>query len=133
MLEYEVSQGITAVKGSLPSASRTLLRLHRALDFIALFFKRLSESHESDKVASIASNSYNETLANFHPWLIRKGTYLAMYALPSRATLLAKMNDQSKMSESDVIQLLKNISTIIRPIYNETQDLYSKNDLLLLP
>ena len=55
-----------------------------------------------------------------------------MYALPSRAALLAKMNDQSKMAESDVIQLLKDISTIIRPIYNETQDLYCKNDLRAL-
>ncbi|RDD44254.1 Ceramide-1-phosphate transfer protein [Trichoplax sp. H2] len=133
MLEYEVNRNITIVKGPIPSASRTLLRLHRALDFIRLFFEKLSESQEHDKVSSIASDCYNQTLANFHPWLVRKGTALAMYALPNRACLLTKINDQATTTEADTLQLLANIVTVINPIYEETQSLYIKQDLLLLP
>lgn len=46
--------------------------------------KRLSEIEGCDNTSSVCSSSYNDTLANFHPFLIRKAAGLAMYALPSK-------------------------------------------------
>jgi hypothetical protein len=60
------------------------LHLLHSTDFIRDFLKRLGEIEACDKTSHICSQSYNQTLANFHPFLIRKAAGLAMYALPSK-------------------------------------------------
>lgn len=60
-------------------------------DFIRLFLKRLSEADEAMNTCTTCQNSYNETLAEFHPWYIRKAATLAMHALPNRPDLLKKV------------------------------------------
>jgi hypothetical protein len=60
-------------------------------DFIKLFLQKVSELQDEDKTCGVCQEAYNSTLANFHPWIIRKGATVAMYGLPSRGGLLQKV------------------------------------------
>jgi hypothetical protein len=60
-------------------------------DFIKLFLQKVNELEDEDKTCSACQDAYNSTLANYHPWIIRKGATMAMYALPTRGGLLQKV------------------------------------------
>lgn len=68
----------------LPNGSRTLLRLHRALLFVVKFIDNIRLANDNDKMSQLARKAYDETLAYYHPWLVRKGVHLAVHTLPSR-------------------------------------------------
>lgn len=131
MMEYEIPLNFS-VSMEQPSGSRTLLRLHRALAFASLFMKRLGESHRADKSSTLAYDSYHETLAQFHPWLIRKGVGVATYALGSCGSLLDKcLGDTDNLEEAQA--MLGDIAKAMDEVYCETESLYTKYDLHGLP
>ena len=68
-------------KGKNSSASRTLLRLHRALAFITALVQGMAVAPEADSSTTVASAAYSETLSRHHAWLIRKGVQTSFYAL----------------------------------------------------
>lgn len=97
MMEYEKTSALLD-KNDYVSGSRTLLRLHRGLginiykncllcsfsgctstnqfyiDFVAFvreFLFKLSEIEAHEKTTGVCKVAYNETLAQYHPWLIR--------------------------------------------------------------
>ena len=129
MFEFEISLNKETNQPLL--GSRTLLRLHRALAFTMLFMERLSVSCNSEKTSALASDAYIETLAKFHPWLIRKAAQMAMYTLPSRGDMLKMLANSS--TESEVQEKLKTCVEAIRPVYDSTEELYTKYDLHGLP
>lgn len=90
MIDYEKDNNLLHKK-NYTSGSRTLLRLHRGLDFIRLFLKRISELKEDDNTAQVCKECYEATLAKYHTFVIRKGAKLAMYAMPNRDELLKKV------------------------------------------
>ena len=130
MVEFEIANDSTKVKGHLPSGSRTLLRLHRALEFIICFMDHISKSKDTDKTSDIAYEVYHKTLAKYHPWVIQKMAGLAMYMLPSRRQLIETMcrHNYEKVSE-----LLTDVVKAGQPIYDITQQLYESHQLLDLP
>lgn len=129
MMTYEQDANLLNKKDYV-SGSRTLLRLHRGLDFIYVFLKRLGELEEPDaKTCAVCQTAYNETLAQFHPWLIRKGATLAMHTLPTRDLLLEKVCVEA----STAIRLLPEMLSAAREVYDRTQQLYTKFDLHALP
>ncbi|XP_058125421.1 ceramide-1-phosphate transfer protein [Anopheles ziemanni] len=128
MMEYERESNLLSKKDYV-SGSRTLLRLHRGLDFIQEFLRRLGELDGDGKTNGVCQAAYNDTLAQFHPWLIRKGANVAMYALPNRDQLL----DKVCMDATIAIKLLPDMLSVTRDVYNRTQDLYTKYDLHGLP
>lgn len=130
MVNYEVSNNITTTKNTPPSGSRTLLRLHRALQFIILFMERLPTTEDHERLSHVASASYNETLAKYHGWFIRKGIALAMYTLPSRVAVLEKMEGTTP---ERTVELLEMITKSAHPLYDTIQQVYIDNDLLDLP
>ena len=94
------------------SASRTLLRLHRALCminiiflqtfiimiqfnsfpvFIALFLEQLFQLKLEDKLSGACQTTYSSTLGQYHPWIIQKAAIMAMYALPTKQGLLQRV------------------------------------------
>ncbi|KAL1139747.1 hypothetical protein AAG570_006724 [Ranatra chinensis] len=91
MMRHEMDSGLLKKSGYV-SGCRTLLRLHRGLDFIRQFLKHVYELRSDEGTSSVCMKVYSKTLGNFHPWLIRQGAYLAMYTLPSRAALLNRVN-----------------------------------------
>ena len=130
MVDFEVDSGITKVKAKLPSGSRTLLRLHRALEFIILFIRRIQEAENGAKLSELASDAYTTTLSKYHPWLIRKGVAIALYTLPTKDQLIERlsMEDPTQTSEA-----LSNIVTSLQPAYDTVQKVYVDNSILNLP
>lgn len=61
------------------------------LDFIREFLKALGELDNCQKTSHVCQIAYNNTLAKFHPWLIKKGANVAMYTMPTREVLLKKV------------------------------------------
>ncbi|XP_023939742.1 ceramide-1-phosphate transfer protein [Bicyclus anynana] len=131
MMKYEKETTLHEKNGFV-SGSRTMLRLHRGLDFIRLFLKRLSEAEESVNTCTTCQGSYNETLAEFHPWYIRKAATLAMHALPARPDLLHKIfGDEERLTEALAIlpQTLKSCDEV----YQRVENLYTDFDFHGLP
>lgn len=129
MVEFEVTENLTENKNQ-PSGCRTLLRLHRALDFILRFMQGVKEGPNDAKMSTVGANAYDQSLANFHPWLIRKGVQLALHTLPTRKKLLEQMEIHDEESAS---QTLGAVITEGQKIYTLVQDLFTKKDLLSLP
>lgn len=99
-------------------------------DFIYLFLKRLGELETGNaNTCAVCQSAYNETLAQFHPWLIRKGAVMAMYAMPNRDHLLEKVC----LDASTAVKLLPEMLAVARQVYDRTQALYTKYDLHGLP
>ena len=53
-----------------PSASRTLLRLHRAFKMISTLLGKISRNEHDGKMSTIAYESYNSSpMPAHHPWV----------------------------------------------------------------
>ncbi|KAJ8258107.1 hypothetical protein GJAV_G00193230 [Gymnothorax javanicus] len=133
MVKYELDNGLVDItkRGSYPeSGCRTLLRLHRALRWLELFLERLRTSKEDAKTSVMCSEAYNESLAQHHPWIIRKATGVAFCALPGRQTFFEVMNVGPP---EQVVAMLGDALPLISEVYTVTQDVYSRNNLLDLP
>ncbi|XP_055686650.1 ceramide-1-phosphate transfer protein [Lutzomyia longipalpis] len=128
MITYEKDNGLLEKKDYV-SGSRTLLRLHRGLDFIREFLRQLGELNPDDKTGTCCQNAYNATLANFHPWLIRKGVSVAVYGLPTRDNLL----DRVCRDKNVAIEALPRTLEILKNVYDRTQSMYTAHDLHGLP
>ncbi|XP_059178922.1 ceramide-1-phosphate transfer protein-like [Physella acuta] len=129
MLQFEVSKDLTKSKKH-PSGARTLLRLHRALEFISAFLQKLKNTDNSVKFSSAASAAYDDTLSRHHPWLIRKAVHVAMYMLPTRQDLLKKMGvEDNEAGMQGINDLIHELNTI----FSVTEELYKRDDLLDLP
>lgn len=101
MLEFEKSSGLLS-KSDYVSGSRTLLRLHRGLGkwpinwiwqyartlystynaiensfaaFIYEFLNKLHQIEPHEKTNGVCKAAYNDTLAQYHPWIVRQGDY----------------------------------------------------------
>ncbi|XP_076840044.1 ceramide-1-phosphate transfer protein [Brachyhypopomus gauderio] len=112
------------------SGCRTLLRLHRALRWLQLFLERLRTSTEESKTSVMCSESYNESLAQYHPWIIRKAAGLAFCALPGRDAFFEVMKAGN---QQQVVTMLGEAMPLISEVYQITEDLYAKHKLLELP
>jgi hypothetical protein len=129
-VEYEKS--INAFSSHSPlhrsSATRTILRLHRALIFICKFIERLFNADNKLKTPQIGLETYEQTLGKHHSWFIRKAVMLGMHALPTRDHLIGYMCPNQE--DHDHFPLF--ISNIEK-VYNITQSIYEKYDILELP
>ncbi|GIY93936.1 ceramide-1-phosphate transfer protein [Caerostris extrusa] len=134
MIEYESCNGITE-DVSRPSGCRTLLRLHRSLEFIMSFMSDFSSADSNAKSSTIAQKCYNETLSKFHPWLIRKGATIAMYTLPARQQFIERVCGGPCDEEAVEFygKMMGDIALVSKRIYDETHKLYEANNLLNLP
>lgn len=59
-----------------------------------------------DRVTSLkdpASKAYAQVFAPYHPWAIRKAVAAGMYALPTKAQLLNKLNEDGEFNYFDYI------------------------------
>ncbi|XP_065087991.1 ceramide-1-phosphate transfer protein-like [Ochlerotatus camptorhynchus] len=129
MMDYELNSGLLN-RSDYISGCRTFLRLHRGLNFIRVFLTRLCELETADEsTCPICQASYNETLAEFQPWLIRKGALMAMYTLPNRDQLLEKISEDASTASRHLPEMLR----AGHQVYDKTQALYYKYDLLRLP
>uniref|UniRef100_A0A1A8D2S6 Ceramide-1-phosphate transfer protein n=1 Tax=Nothobranchius kadleci TaxID=1051664 RepID=A0A1A8D2S6_NOTKA len=133
MVSYELENQLVDVNktGIHPeSGCRTLLRLHRALRWLELFLERLRTSDKHSKTSVMCSEAYNESLAQHHPWLVRKAAGLAFVVLPGRTAFFEVMNVGPP---EQVVAVLGEALPLILEVYQITEDLYAKHQLLDLP
>ncbi|XP_029651669.1 ceramide-1-phosphate transfer protein-like [Octopus sinensis] len=126
MMQYEIENEITT-KNSL-SGCRTLLRLHRAFEFVMEFIKQMRHAAEDVKLSVLTQKAYDDTLAKFHPWLVKQGVYIAMYTLPKKAQLVAKLK-----TEEDDNKQIDRVIEHSRIVYDTLQQLFVENELDDLP
>lgn len=129
MIEYELENNLLK-DSKYVSGSRTLLRLHRGLDFIRQFLKRVGELEPHENTNSIGQEVYNNTLARYHPWLIRKGAIIAMYVLPTREALLHRVCGENVQI---ALAALPSMLDLTNQVYDRTERFYKDRDLLNLP
>ncbi|EDV36136.1 uncharacterized protein Dana_GF12108 [Drosophila ananassae] len=128
MLEYEKEAQLLNQKGYV-SGSRTLLRLHRGLDFVYEFLNRVQALVDDQKTSDVCKAAYDETLGKHHSFLIRKGARLAMYAMPTRGELLKRVCTDIQMATENLPTMLEHM----RANYDRTEQLYTLHDLHSLP
>eukprot|EP01086_Lenisia_limosa_P016423 TRINITY_DN6210_c0_g1_i1.p1 TRINITY_DN6210_c0_g1~~TRINITY_DN6210_c0_g1_i1.p1 ORF type:complete len:234 (-),score=48.54 TRINITY_DN6210_c0_g1_i1:56-757(-) len=107
------------------SGARTLLRLAWANEFIGDMLKEIRSSGPEESLHTNASDAYNRTLYNHHPWIVRKTVAAALYTLPCRAKFLASvhLDEESKNEPFDELIALSD------PILG-LLDFYEEHDLL---
>lgn len=133
MVQYELDNQLVDVnkRGNHPeSGCRTLLRLHRALRWLELFLERLRLSSQDDKTSVMCADAYNESLSQHHPWVVRKAASLAFCVLPGRTAFFEVMNVGP---EEQVVLVLGEALPLISEVYQITETLYAKHQLLQLP
>ena len=145
MIEYEEKEDLLR-DPKRPSGCRTVLRLHRALQFFSKFMEELAKVAGSSGTGCIARECYHSTLAQYHSWVIQKTASLAMYKLPNRDLLLAKSfghdtslhsddtiptkEDEEWKKESEEMLRLGQLS---HQVFDSVQNLFSEKSLLDLP
>ncbi|KRT81030.1 hypothetical protein AMK59_6045, partial [Oryctes borbonicus] len=132
MIEHEKNCRLLH-KSGYTSGSRTLLRLHRGLDFIRLFLKSIGELKDEETTASVCREAYNVTLAKHHPFLIRKGAQIAMYTMPTRQELLKKVCGNDDEHIENTINILPKTLEVTAVVYERVENLYSSYSLHDLP
>ncbi|XP_038602100.1 ceramide-1-phosphate transfer protein [Tachyglossus aculeatus] len=133
MVRHEVAHGLVDLRRREEhpdSGCRTVLRLHRALRWLQLFLEGLRTSRRDAKTSALCARAYDAALAGYHPWVIRKASTLAFCTLPTRDCFLQTMNVGSP---EEAVGMLGDALPYISRVYDVTQELYTRHDLLDLP
>ncbi|XP_006871769.1 PREDICTED: ceramide-1-phosphate transfer protein [Chrysochloris asiatica] len=133
MVTYEVGHQLVDLQQRAHhpnSGCRTVLRLHRALRWLQLFLEGLRASPEDARTSVLCTDSYNASLATYHPWVVRKAVSMAFCALPTRKVFLEAM----KVGPPEqAVEMLGEVLPFLERVYNITQHLYEEQALLNLP
>lgn len=135
MINHEVEKDlIKTKKNDDPSGSRTLLRLHRALEYIISFLHRIEDIKEEDRCSVISREAYEQTLMKYHPWVVQKAAKMAMGLLPNKQGLVLKVcpEGDSESIKQAYLDFPKAV-TAMRAAYDITQGFYSEKNLLEIP
>ncbi|KAH9747813.1 Accelerated cell death 11 [Citrus sinensis] len=90
------------------SHTRNLLRVKRGLDMVRVLFEQILAA-EGNSLKDPASKAYTQVFAPHHGWAIRKAVAAGMYALPTRAQLLRKLNEDGESYPMTYLFLLSNM------------------------
>ena len=152
MIKYEVSEKLLR-DAKRPSGCRTVLRLHRALQFFSQFMDELSQVPGCTAASHVARECYRRTLAPYHSWVVQKSASLAMYTLPARDQLLARTfsscdshsptapvpvpatvsTDGGDSDWQQQSELMRQLALSSRQVFDLVQHLFAQNGLLELP
>lgn len=133
MVAYEVGNQLVDLERRShhpDSGCRTVLRLHRALRWLQLFLEGLRTSPEDARTAVLCTDSYNASLAAYHPWIVRRAVTVAFCTLPTRKVFLEAMNVGST---EQAVAMLGEALPFIEHVYDISQKLYAEHALLDLP
>lgn len=135
MISVELSRGLVDFNKQTDSGCRTLLRLHRALLWLQLFLKKLSQGPDPmtghlRKPSILCREAYQHTLAHHHQWWVRQMAELAFIALPER-TFFYRLICVQNQEEATVI--LQKVVNAIDVVYNRTQRALDEHHMLDLP
>ncbi len=129
MVEYEKREKHLVKRQEKPNnGARTILRLHRALIFIYKLLNNLYAARPYSRSSDICMVAYDETLAQYHTWLVKQAARLGMRMMPNREVIIGYMSKD----EAEVQKFPVYITKVLY-VYNITQDIYEKHQILDLP
>jgi len=118
MIKYETETNLTTSDSN--NGCRTLLRLHRALEFVAEFINALIERKDSS-VSGPVWNAYSQTLAKHHTWIIRNTVSMAMYTLPTRQNILLQVGvEEDPECLTPLVKTMREVYEIVQSVYTES-------------
>ncbi|CAA2988587.1 accelerated cell death 11 [Olea europaea subsp. europaea] len=91
MMDKDIESNCVRTGGS---HTRNLLRVKRGLDMVRVLFAQILAS-EGNSLKDPASKAYAQVFAPYHSWAIRTAVGAGMYALPTKAQLLKKLNEDA--------------------------------------
>lgn len=130
MVKHENENNMFDNNGSahkLTGGSRTILRLHRALIFIYKFLDRLYNADQKIKTSQLCIEAYDDTLAKYHSWIVKKTVRFGVIALPRRETLIDYMSDNNR---EEFGKCFPQFISRVEKVYDVTQSIYQKYNIL---
>ncbi|XP_042489475.1 accelerated cell death 11 [Macadamia integrifolia] len=106
------------------SHSRNLLRVKRGIDMVRVLFEQIQIS-EGNSLKDAASVAYANVFAPHHGWAIRKAVSAGMYALPTKAQLLKKLNED----EASAMVRMQNYVVASAPLIQYIDKLFLSKQL----
>ncbi|KAL0388302.1 UNVERIFIED_CONTAM: Accelerated cell death 11 [Sesamum radiatum] len=94
------------------SHTRNLLRVKRGIDMVKVLFEHILSS-EGNSLKDPASKAYAQVFAPYHGWAIRKAVGAGMYALPTRAQLLNKLNEDETSARMQMQNYISSAGPVI--------------------
>lgn len=132
-IEYETKENLLR-DTKRQSGARTILRLHRALEFLSALMLNLSKLNEDEETAPAARDAYSNTLAKHHPWTIRTIASFAMRTLPLKKilveTVLGKENAGNETLTNEKMLALANVTDNLFMVVDKY---YEENSIKDLP
>lgn len=132
MIEYEKNNQLLDKKG-FTSGSRTLLRLHRGLDFLRVFLKSVAELKDNENTSAVGRAAYDKTLSHHHTFVIRNGARLAMHTMPTREQLLKKLCGENEEDIKRTVIILPEMLDVTTIVFDRIENLYMVHELHTLP
>ncbi|KAK7303545.1 hypothetical protein RJT34_14452 [Clitoria ternatea] len=121
MIDLDV-QAVSVRNGG--SHTRNLLRVKRGLDMVRVLFEQILVS-EGDSLRDPASKAYEQVLAPYHGWAIRKAVSVGMYVLPTKEQFLKKLNED----EASAKVHMQTYVTASTPLIQYIDKLFLSRDL----
>ncbi|KAK8396927.1 hypothetical protein O3P69_005133 [Scylla paramamosain] len=135
MLSFEQKQahgGVPGDRRGQPSGARTLLRLHRALEFVREFLLLIMRPREGFFGGQV-SRLYGATLGKYHSWLIRTTTSTALFTMPAHATIMQRLTKGKTEVDDSVREEMDQVIAAMKDAYDLTHKLYQQYGYLDLP
>ncbi|XP_071724946.1 accelerated cell death 11 [Rutidosis leptorrhynchoides] len=99
------------------SHTRNLLRVKRGIDMVKMLFEQILAT-EGNSLRDPASKAYAHVFAPYHGWAIRKAVGAGMYALPTKAQLLKKLNEDECSAKVQMHNYVTSSAPVIAYIDN---------------
>lgn len=132
-IEFETKENLLRDTKRL-SGARTILRLHRALEFLSLLMLNLSKLEEDAETAPAARDAYTNTLARYHPWTIRTIASFAMRTLPHKRELVVKvLGENRNMSPIETNDKMLALANVTDSLFSVVDKYYEERELKDLP
>lgn len=133
VVEYETKENLLR-DSKRQSGARTILRLHRALEFLSALMMNLSKLDDENETAPAARDAYSNTLARHHPWTIRTIASFAMRTLPHKKSLVESVLGKDKATNNTLTnEKMLVLSNVTDTLFNVVDKYYEENDLKDLP
>lgn len=132
-IEYETKENLLR-DTKRQSAARTILRLHRALEFLSSLMLNLSRLSDDAETAPAAREAYSSTLANHHPWTVRTIASLAMRTLPHKRTLVESVLGKERSANGTLVnEKMLALANVTKNLFDVVDKFYDDNNIKDLP
>lgn len=133
VIEYETKENLLR-DSKRQSGARTILRLHRALEFLSALMRNLSKLDEGAETAPAAREAYSNTLAKHHPWTIRTIASFAMRTLPHKKILVESVLGKEHLTNmTQTNEKMLTLADVTDNLFNIVDKYYEENELKDLP